>query len=1221
MKKLVTVLASVLLCAFSFSHLSSQSISGTINQYGQVTNIAGANITLTSAAAFSAGDRILLIQMKGATIVQTNNVNYGNITSYGNAGNYEFATVASIAGNTLTLTNSLCQTYDVAGFVQVVRVPQYTNPTVSATLTGQAWNGNTGGVIVLEASGTLTLNADINASGIGFRGGGFGQGGFNCGDVNYFSAPGLGGEKGEGIRQHIPGQFCSRGKLANGGGGSNRGNSGGGGGGNGGSGGLGGAIYSGCGASTIQGIGGLNLAQVNGKAFLGGGGGGGFRDNGQAVTSGAPGGGIVIIVANSVSGNGNFIRSNGNSVTAITNDEGAGAGGAGGSVLLFSNAYPTALSVTTNGGAGGNTFNNIFSSFCHGPGGGGGGGVLWVTQAALPPNVTHTTTGGAAGQVTNPSQPCFNTTFQATNGSAGSSIFNLSPPAGSVNPNLGPDIDICDGATATLNPGVFTSYTWSDGSVNPTLDVTVSGQYEVTVTGSCGSGADTILVTVNPNPVPALGNDTSYCDSFPLVLNPGAFANYLWQDASSNSTYTVTSSGQYEVTVTDANGCQGADTIDITVFPLPTVNLGPDFSICANSSATLDAGPGFSAYLWQNASTAQTLTANTAGAYSVTATDANGCQDADTLNLGIFPLPTPNLGPDFDICQGQSANLDAGPGYAAYLWQDGSTNQTFTATASGTYSVTVTDANGCEGIDDMVLTVNPNPIADLGPDVQICVGQNHTWIGGFGFSSYLWQDGSTNQTLVASTPGTYSVTVTDANGCQATDDADLIVNPNPSPSLGANFLLCAGAVPITPTGGPYSGYVWQDGSTNSSYTVTGPGTYVVTVTDANGCIGVDQVIVTPGSASVSLGNDTVICQGDSLILFAGWGFSAYDWWNGPGGVVNTANAVGTYWVTVTDPLGCEASDTMRITGLRPYPAPNLGRDTALCVGTSLLLDAGPGDSYQWSNGATTQTQTLQAIPGIYQVTVTNQPGCSTVENINILDVYPQPTASPGNDARICAGDSVIFDAENSFPATYVWSTGQTGPAITAFESGTFTVTVTNICGSAVGDATIEPLLYPPVPDIGPDTSICEEDIRFDAGVNADAYLWNNTVPGYFYSVFHPGVFWVTATNQCGSGTDTIRVVEECEPALYFPSGFTPNGDLLNDEFGPVGEAVEAYEMSIFDRWGKLIFQSNNQNDWWDGSFGGQPAQEGVYVWKAFYYYTFRGERKEYNRQGSITLIR
>lgn len=1222
MKKYLFSLTCLFFIALSFNSLHAQSISGTVNSYAQVTAIAGANLTVNSAAAFSAGDRIVVIQMKGATINTTNSASFGDVTAYGNAGNYEFATVTAVAGNVLTLGLPLCNTYDVPGLVQVVRVPQYTSPTVSATLTGQPWNGTTGGVIAIEASGTVTLNADIDASGIGFRGGNFTSGGFSCSDAAYFSGNGLGGRKGEGIRDYVNAQLSSRGKQANGGGGSNRGNSGGGGGGNGGTGGMGGAIYNGCGFSTIQGQGGVGLTQAAGKAFLGGGGGGGFRDNGQTCAAGAAGGGIVIIVANDIAGNGNAIRANGSNVTIVTNDEGAGAAGAGGTVNLYAGNYSSAVNVITNGGDGGDTFNNIFTGNCHGPGGGGGGGVLWVTQAALPANLSHTATGGSAGIVANPTQPCFNTTFQATNGAAGVTLFNLAPPVGSAFPNLGNDTTICAGSPLILNPGTFSSYLWSDASTNPTLNVTTSGQYAVTVTTSCGIGSDTINVTVLPNPVPVLGNDTSYCDSFPLVLNPGQFfATYQWQDGSPNASYSVTTSGQYEVTVSDLNGCVGADTINVTVFPLPTANLGPDFGICTGNDTTLDAGAGFSSYQWQNATTAQTLFVNSAGQYTVTVTDGNGCQDADTLNLSIFPLPIINLGPDVDICAGSSATLDAGPGFSSYLWQDGSTNQTFSATTAGNYSVTVTNGNGCMNSDDINVTVNPNPTPNLGPDVQICQGQSHTWIGGFNFSSYLWQDNSTNQTLVAVNPGNYSVTVTDANGCQGSDDANLIVNPNPTPSLGPNFQLCAGAVPITPSGGPYVGYNWQDGSSSSTYIVPGPGTYTVTVTDANGCTGIDQVIVTPGATSVSLGNDTSICQGDSLIIFAGWGYTQYDWFDGPGGVVNSANSVGSYWVTVTDTIGCTATDTLNILSLEPYPTPNLGQDTFLCVGTSLNVDAGPGDSYQWSTGATTQTVTLQAIPGLYQVTVTNQPGCSTVDNINILDVYPLPIAQQLGDARICAGDSFTFDTENGFPATYLWSTGETTPSITAYDAGSYAVTVTNVCGSASSEGSILPLIYPPQPNLGPDTSICEDEIQLNPGVAADSYLWNNVAPVNYYSVFHPGLFWVTATNQCGSGTDSIRVVEECEPNLYFPSAFTPNDDQLNDLFGPVGDAVNDYEMMIFDRWGKLIYQTPDQFQWWDGSFGGQPLPEGVYVWKASFNYTFRGERYDYNRQGTVTLIR
>lgn len=1209
-----------LCCTLNFHRAEAQSISGTVNTYAQVTNLTGNNVTVGSAVGFNAGDRVLLIQMKGAAINSTNTAAYGDLNNINDAGNYELSTIDSVSGNVVTLMASPCQTYDPTGRVQLIRVYADTNATVTGTLTCQPWNGTTGGVIVLEIMDTLTLNADMDVSGDGFRGGNFVTGGFSCGDQNYITG-GQGGNKGEGVADFLAGQTHNRGKQANGGGGSNRGNCGAGGGGNGGFGGLGGFVWSGCGNMTIQGVGGLMLPLVNGKAFLGGGGGGGFRDNGQTTASGSNGGGLIYVLAGTVIGNGNDMIADADDVITVTNDEGAGAAGAGGTVLLDIANYVGALNLSATGGLGGNTFNNIFTGNCHGPGGGGGGGLVWFSQAAAPAGVVTNTNGGNAGTVTNPAQSCFNTTYGASNGTNGPTLLNLAPPAGAI-VDLGNDTLICTGDTLVLAPGAFTTYLWSDTSAADTLAITTAGQYAVTVTNGCGFAIDTIEVTLAPLPTPDLGNDSTVCAGGSVVFTPGTYPGYVWQDNSTNPTFSASVTGQISVTVTDTNGCQAADTALLTVNPLPVVNITGNLSACAGDSTQLDAGPGFTAYNWSNGGTNQTIFASTAGPYTVTVTDANGCQNSATVNVTINSLPVVGLGLDISVCAGTPVTLNASNLFTAYLWQDASTNQTFSPTVTGTYSVTVTDGNGCQDSDTIIVTFNPNPVVDLGPDQAVCIGQSATFTTGFpGSWSYAWQDGSFNQSYIATTAGNYSVTVTDPNGCVGNDNANLVVNPLPTPDLGPDFQLCAGNVQISPSGGPYNLYQWQDASTNPTFNVPGPGTYSVTVTDGNGCENSDNVSVTPGVATVDLGNDTTICDGDVITLQSGPGWISVLWEDGSSGGLHTVGAVGTYSITAVDLLGCIATDNISILGLVPYPTPNLGNDTVLCVGTTLTADAGPGDTYQWSTGATTQSIDIPASPGLYQVTVTVAPGCSSVDGILITQSLPLPQANLGNAQQFCAGDSTIFDVTNTFPATYLWNSGATTPDLTVYNSGTYVVSVTNVCGVAIDSVNVLPVIFPPQPDLGPDTNMCNEVLTLDAGVIAPNYLWGSGALTQIVSAYHPGTYYVTASNQCGSGSDTIVIVDLCEPTLFFPNAFTPDGNDLNDAFGPVGEAVEAYSMSIYDRWGNLVFVSNSQNDYWNGTIGGQPVSEGAYVWVTSYTYTYRGVTRTIDQKGTVTVYR
>ncbi|MFT7590047.1 MAG: hypothetical protein ACI959_002269, partial [Limisphaerales bacterium] len=167
-------LSSLLLVLFGLVPiclLGQTSIFGTVNEYAKVNSIAGSSLDVSTTIGFAPGDKILVIQMKGAAINTTASPAYGDITGYGSAGMYEYTTIDMITGSTIELANVLCNIYDVADCVQIVRVAEYTNAVVSAPVSCPTWNGSTGGIISIETSGTLTLNADINASGRGFRGG------------------------------------------------------------------------------------------------------------------------------------------------------------------------------------------------------------------------------------------------------------------------------------------------------------------------------------------------------------------------------------------------------------------------------------------------------------------------------------------------------------------------------------------------------------------------------------------------------------------------------------------------------------------------------------------------------------------------------------------------------------------------------------------------------------------------------------------------------------------------------------------------------------------------------------------------------------------------------------------------------------------------------------------------------------------------------------------
>lgn len=417
-----TLFFTVSFLTLSIAVSLSQTISGVVNSYARVTAINTTTNVVTidningSIVDFDAGKKVLLIQMKGATIDGSNTATFGNITSYNNAGNYEMASIQflnDLGGGSFEITlNNINRAYTPGSSVQVVSVPQYTNVTVNGTVTPAAWSDTqgTGGVVTFEVSGTLTLDANIDVSAQGFGGGipnTIGDGGcLRSTDYARDAGNGTGSNathharKGLGITAEITNMEYGRANLANGGGGGNTHNAGGGGGGNFTAGGIGGKGWPGasvCSGSVANGggLGGIALDYNAGtnKVFMGGGGGGGQQNNNNA-TVGGKGGGIIIIRANIVTttcgGTYGFFADGEDAAITIGND-GGGGGGAGGVILLEVNQYniPCAIVAHADGGNGADVDHNA----AHGGGGGGGVGALLVNNPPPAPAVFSSTPG------------------------------------------------------------------------------------------------------------------------------------------------------------------------------------------------------------------------------------------------------------------------------------------------------------------------------------------------------------------------------------------------------------------------------------------------------------------------------------------------------------------------------------------------------------------------------------------------------------------------------------------------------------------------------------------------------------------------------------------------------------------------------------------------------------------------------------------------------------
>lgn len=691
--------------------------------------------------------------------------------------------------------------------------------------------------------------------------------------------------------------------------------------------------------------------------------------------------------------------------------------------------------------------------------------------------------------------------------------------------DLGPDVVSCVGQTVTLDattPGA--TYTWSDGSSLPTLAVTSDAAPSVVVTVNGCDGTDTAQVTFNPLPVVDLGPDVIVCPGTSVTLDattPGA--SYVWSDGSTGPTLVATAPGTYTVDVT-VNNCTTSDSFTLTNHTLPTVDLGPDLSICQGQGVTLGTTVPGASYTWSTGATTNTIGVSTAGTYWVDVT-WNGCVIRDEVVVNVNPLPAVDLGVDRSICPGATTLLDATVAGATYAWSTGANTPTIEV-GPGSYTVTVTTGT-CSRTDAITIGTWPVAPLDLGPDLSLCPGAAHTLDASLAGASFLWNDGSTGPTITASTSGTYSLVRTDANGCTRTD-AITVTFATPTPvDLGADTTLCQGQVLVLDASVPGATYAWSNGETSPSITVNATGNYSVVVTQGMCTVGDAVAVQVVPSPVVDLGADTTLCPGETLVLDATGPGLSYAWSTGASSPTITVSADGSYSVTVTNAANCSATDVVMVAYATPN-AMDLGADLVLCQGDVATLDATlPGASYLWNTGATTPMIAVSNA-GTYAVQVT-QGSCSVQDTVGVV-VHPMPVVDLGGDRTLCAGGSILLDA--TWPgATYLWSTGAQTPVISANTTGTYSVEV-SLDGCTATDAVTITVLTAASVNLGADTTLCAGDVlTLDATTPGATYLWNTGAATPTIAVTTAGVYSVEVfSGQC-SVSDQIAITLQDLPQI------------------------------------------------------------------------------------------
>jgi gliding motility-associated-like protein len=863
---------------------------------------------------------------------------------------------------------------------------------------------------------------------------------------------------------------------------------------------------------------------------------------------------------------------------------------------------PTALNATTTTVS--STCGNANGSATANPT--GGTGTYTYSWATSPVQTTQTATNLTAGTYTVTVTDANGCTFTTT-----ATVANITGETVNITTIVNV---LCNGGnngsaspTVTGGTGPYT-YSWSTSPPQTSSTATglTAGSYTLSVTDANGCLA-TASVTITQPPLLIASTNGIVNVLCNAGSNGSATANptggtpnytYSWNTIPVQTTPTATglSAGTYTVTVTDANGCTATASATITQPPVLTVTTAAPTNILCNGGnngsdiATAGGGTPNYTYSWNTTpvQTTPTATGLSAGTYTITVTDANGC--TATANVTVtqptaLTCTTTFVPATCSYANGSATAAPGGgtPGYT-YSWNTIPVQTTPTATGltAGTYTVTITDANGCTLTTSCIVNNIPGETVSIASSVNVsCNGGNNgsatpLVTGGTPNYTYSWSTIPVQTTSNATglTAGTYTLTVTDANGCIATASVTISQPPVLTVTTSApTNVLCNGGNNgsdiATPNGGtgPYT-YSWNTIPVQTTPNANGltAGTYTITVTDANGCTATASTTITqPPALTLVAAGFPVTCNGGNngqgtAIPAGGTPGYTYAWSNGFNGANDNNLTAGNYKIIVTDANGCSVDTTVTVTQPAPivvaFNADTINGCAPLCTG---LVD-GTSDpngtvtkwSWTYSDGGSDTTKDPRHCfnaPGSYDVSlsVTDNHGCAgslTINNMITVYSFPVPAFTMGPQPTTIENPTITFTDKSTDAygiASWLWNfadplndapSSQQNPSHTYGDTGTFcaTLTVTNIHG-------------------------CKDSI-----------------------------------------TECLIINPQYE--LYIPDAFSPDGDGKNDIFQPKGEYMSSYKMYIFDRWGMLLFYTDDFNKGWNGTVnnGSTICQQDTYVY-------------------------
>ena len=552
----------------------------------------------------------------------------------------------------------------------------------------------------------------------------------------------------------------------------------------------------------------------------------------------------------------------------------------------------------------------------------------------------------------------------------------------------GQSIQLCTPLSATA------TYLWSTGATTNCINVNVAGTYSVTVTdGGCQSVCSKII-TANQPPICTITGGNLLCNgqSIQLCTPLSATATYLWSTGATTNCINVNAAGTYSVTVTEGS-CQSICSKTVVGELLPNCEITGNCNICTGQTTQLCVATGASAYLWSTGATTNCITVNTAGDYSVTVTNANGCTSVCNRAVIINEIPVCTLFGYDTICQGQTRQLCVPIGALTYLWSTGATTNCITVNASGFYCVTITNSSGCSSICSQTITVLPAIVLTTTIVNATCLTTGRITVtanGGIAPYTYLWSSGQTTTTIDNLPGGIYTITITDAKGCKAVKSVTIT-----SPNLRCDIVITqamsglntndAQAQVVGSLGlAPYT-YLWSNGSTAQTATGLGATTYSVTVTDASGCKSICSIII-PNSICENITYGGIICCNQTI---------------------------------------CHESELRPIYETNPASGGTAGNIEYLWM---YSYNDGSFNSSTWSviAGATGPNLPVNLIPSIirtiYIARCVRRANCGDYKESNIITITPRAFANILGTTNVCVNQEVTLTADENAPgSTYNWS--------------------------------------------------------------------------------------------------------------------------------------------------------------------------------------------------------